>query len=364
MNCKFSIFAGPNKILELNKIIKFLKFKRPVFFVDENLAKTNTILKAIGRRKLDLIFIKQNKEPTYDDLNLFIKDKKNKIKKYDLIVSIGGGSLLDFAKGIAVLISNKGTAEKYKGFPFLKKNPIPVLAVPSTAGTGSEISFNASFVDTKTQIKMGINAERNYPIATVLDPFLCMSAPFRVFSSAGCDALVHSVESFLSPNATSASKHFSRIAFRLLCENFPKVLRGTKDPKVWLEMQWASVFAMMGLSNSSSGPAGAFSYYLGPIHRVPHGIAGAFFLGPILKITRRFKDDSLEHLAWDKKPVLPRVLRILEEAKVPKKISELGIKKFDKKKFLKFSQKVSEARRLHSIPFSDEMVRELVQTIS
>lgn len=364
MNCRFSIFAGPNKIFELNKIIKSLNFKRPVFLIDQNLAKSNTIIKAINNRKLNSIYIKQNEEPTYDDLNLFIKNKKNKIKKYDLIVSIGGGSLLDFAKGIAVLISNKGTAEKYKGFPFLKKNPIPVLAVPSTAGTGSEITFNASFVDTKTQIKMGINAECNYPIATVLDPFLCMSAPFRVFSSTGCDALVHSVESFLSPNATSASKHFSRIAFRLLCENFPKVLRGTKDPQIWLEMQWASVFAMMGLSNSSSGPAGAFSYYLGPIHKIPHGVAGAFFLRHVLKITYRNKDKTLDGLSHDKSPVLDKILRILDLAEIPKTLNGLGINDFDKNRFFEFSKKVSAARKLHSIPFTMKMVEELVEKIS
>jgi len=362
---KFTIFAAKKQAEQLRSIVRSFGYHKPLLFIDKNLQKSFYLTKILHKLKnFKKYFVSLKSEPSYDDLNEFLKLNRKSLQKVDVVIAIGGGSLLDFAKGIAVLFANKGPAEKYKGFPKIKNPPIPLIALPSTAGTGSEITFNASFVDLKTHEKMGINAINNYPVATILDPYLCVNAPFKNYSSTGCDALVHAIESFLSPRGTVASKELSRTAFKLISNNFDKILTGSKNTEIWLEMQWASVFSMMALSNSSSGPTGAFSYYLGPIHKVPHGIAGAFFLRHVLKITYRHKDKTLERLSNDKSPVLNEIFKILDLAKIPKTLNGLGINDFDKNKFFEFSKKVSAARKLHSIPFTMKMVEELVEEIS
>jgi len=344
----------------------FVNSKKVLLVTDVLIVKAHKkIVSKIDKIKKIKIFQRNNiKEPTYLELNSVIK--KFRLQKYkpDLIIGLGGGSVMDFSKGLAVLFTNCGDAKQYMGFPNLKRNPVPWIAAPTTAGTGSEIIYNASFVDEKTNIKMGINVQKNLPLFTVLDPYLCKKAPFKVFSSTGCDCLVHIVESFLSPKGSLASKNFSKSAFKLLSQSFPKILCNRGNKKSWQEMQLASVFAMVALSNSSSGPAGAFSYYLGPVHHIPHGLAGAFFLRHILKITLQRGDRAIEKISYDGDSVYKTIFRILDLAKIPKTLSSLGIHNFDKKNFLEFSKKVIAARRLHSIPFTREMVEEMVEMIS
>lgn len=358
----FKIVAQKNICLKLPKILEKNNFKNTFYIIDSKLKSYLPFTMGL-REKKSLFVYKLGGEPTYEYLEKILS-QYNGVKGFDCICGIGGGSVMDFAKGVAILSKNQGSAISFRGFPSLKNKPLPVVLVPSTVGTGSEIIFNASFTDTQSKQKLGINSVENYPRLTILDPALARNAPPSVFQSTGCDLLVHIVESFLSPHSTIPTREFSRTAYRLWSQAFPKILDGSKQFDNWEKLQWASVFGMLGLSNSSSGPSGAFSYYLGPVHKVPHGIAGAFFLRHVLKITYRNKDKTIEGLSHDKSPVLDKILRILDLAKIPKTLNGLGINDFDKNKFFEFSKKVSAARKLHSIPFTMKMVEELVEKIS
>jgi alcohol dehydrogenase class IV len=358
----FKIQVRRGILNNLPEVLCIHNYFRPLFIIDKKILKKVQFTNYFKNKQNFFVF-DLGQEPTYEYLENIAK-KFCYYKKYDCICGVGGGSVMDFAKGMAILLTNHGSAISFRGFPKLKNKPLPVVTVPSTVGTGSEIIYNASFTDTNTNQKLGINSTDNYPRLTLLDPKLAQAAPAHVFRSTGCDLLVHLVEGFLSQKSTIPSREFSQTAFRLWSQAFPKILNGSKCIDVWEKLQWSSVFAMLGLSNSSSGPSGAFSYYLGPIHRIPHGIAGAFFLRHVLKITYRHKDLSLEGLSHDKSPVLDKVLRILDLAKIPKTLNGLGINNFDKNKFFEFSKKVSAARKLHSIPFTMKMVEELVEEIS
>lgn len=214
-------------------------------------------------------------EPTYAYLEEF---RGHFDPDLDLLVGIGGGSTLDLTKAVSVLVTNPEPAIAYRGFDLVKTPGIPVVAIPTTAGTGSEVTPNAVFTDSEEQRKLGINSELYVPVLALLDPNFVASCPRSVVASSGMDALVHSVESFASKGATPASRVFSREAFRLVLRNLPVVLERPDDLEAWGAMQFGAYLGGAGLMNGGGGLTGALSYPLGVHFKVPHGVAGGIFL--------------------------------------------------------------------------------------
>lgn len=274
------VISGIDSMFELIDILdeKF-KFQNIGIVVDNNLyIKSVNVQKLIDLinkkfKKCIILKYKLKHEPTYDYLDkVKIKFKKNNKSLVDCIVGIGGGSSIDLAKGIATLIKNHKPALKYRGFPTNLNKSIPVIALPTTAGTGTELAFNAVFIDKKNNIKLGINSKNNYPVLSILDPKLISASPNTVIINSALGALIRSVETFVSPHANFISKKFSKMSFELIYQNLPKVLKNKKDYKSILKLQWAAYFSMAALSNSSSGPAGALSYFFSLNFQIPQGL--------------------------------------------------------------------------------------------
>jgi alcohol dehydrogenase class IV len=179
-------------------------------------------------------------EPTYDYLDEF---RQSFDANLDLIVGIGGGSILDLTKAISVLVTNAEPAISYRGFDLIKNPGIPVVAVPTTAGTGSEITPNAVFTDAKEKRKLGINTELYVPILALLDPYMTVSCPKPVTVSSGMDALVHAVESFVARGSTPVSRMYSREAFKLVLPNLPIVIEEPENLEARSAMQLGSVLS-------------------------------------------------------------------------------------------------------------------------
>ncbi|MBI4895173.1 MAG: iron-containing alcohol dehydrogenase [Candidatus Aenigmarchaeota archaeon] len=220
-------------------------------------------------------------EPTYDELDAITEEFRN--QKFDVIIGVGGGSIMDTAKGVCALITNPGKGIQYRGFDLLKNNPIHMIAVPTTAGTGSEVTPNAVFTDSNEQRKLGINGDKMFAYMSFLDPELTMTCPKRPTVSSGMDAIVHTLESFGSIAATPFSRMYSREAFRLLFNSLPKLVDNMNDKDLRSKMLLGSHYAGIALFNASAGPSGALSYPLGVLFKVPHGIAGAVFLPKVLR---------------------------------------------------------------------------------
>jgi alcohol dehydrogenase len=217
-------------------------------------------------------------EPDYDYLDEF---RTLVDPGADLLVGVGGGSILDLTKAVSVLVTNPKPAIEYRGFDLITEPGIPVVAIPTTAGTGSEVTPNAVFTDRHENRKGGINTEKYVPVLALLDPLLTLSCPRRATISAGMDALVHSVESFVAAGATPITRPLSREGFRLVMGNLRPAVEDPGDIEARLNMQLGAFFAGAALFNSGAGPAGALSYPIGVHYNVPHGIAGAMFLGPV-----------------------------------------------------------------------------------
>ena len=159
-------------------------------------------------------------------------------------------------------------------------DPLALITVPSIFGSGSEVSFNAVFIDEDEGKKLGINSRKNFPKKTLMDPLLTMSAPKKAVISSAMDTLVHCVDSFGSNKNTFLSKIFSITGFQ-------KTFAALRDldlavPNNRIDLAVGSVLGVTALMNSGDGPTNGFAYYFGVKNKIPHGLAGGIFLKEVM----------------------------------------------------------------------------------
>ena len=337
MKINFNIIDGKKCIFDLPLWLKKYNFNNPLILIDKNLLNNSPYIKKFIIFFKKFTFLKilydYDFEPSYEYLDNLKKQIKN-FKNYeliDVIICIGGGSTIDTGKGLSIILKNPGKSIVYRGFPtYIKKN-LPLIAIPSTTGTGSEVTYNASFIDTKTKIKMGINYENNYPILTLLDPLIVKDMPLNVLRSSGCDLLVHTLESFMSKKSNELTRELSIKAYTLISKSFLKILSNKGSINDWKNLQWACVWSMIAMSNSSAGPASAFSYLLGTHFRINHGIAGAFFLKKIIHYNYKnnyiFSRLKNKRSKKDNKKIVKEIIFLLNKCKIPDDIENLGVKR-------------------------------------
>ena len=271
----------------ISKIIPFIEenhYKKVGLIIDQALKENAFVNSFLGElEKANVIAVKWYYdlpfEPDYrslDRVKLLFKEENT--SKVDAIIAIGGGSVMDFGKGIATLVVNHEPALTYRGFPKKLVPSIPVIAVPTTAGTASEVTFNAVFTDTDSGKKLGINTHNNFPVLAVLDSNMTMNCPFNVALSSGLDALVHTFESFACKNSSLYTRLFAKEAFALLYHNIENAIKDPYDSQSRENMLFGAYLAGISLFNAGSGPAGALSYPMGVVCKIPHGIAGGFIL--------------------------------------------------------------------------------------
>lgn len=276
---------GQGIALNLAEYVGELGFRRPGVVIDKNVANIPYIKKVLGQikkrvGKVQLWEYDIPGEPDYDSLDrakiLFLDEKGSSL--VDCFIGIGGGSVIDFAKGLATLMVNQGEARTYRGFPKNLTPPLPTIALPTVAGAGTEVTYNASFIDWKEKRKMGINTLYNFPKLTILDPLLTINCPLSITVSSAMDAMVHALESYATPRANPLSKIFSLEAFRSIYQALPRVVINLADIKGRLELQLGAYLAGIAIVQAGGGPASILSYPLGVHGKVPHGLAGAVFL--------------------------------------------------------------------------------------
>ena len=274
---------GIGQLKNVNKYMKSLDTKRPVAIIDKNLINSEYLNENIDYIKgfYGNLFIEindLNSEPTYTYLEQ-IRTRIEQVKP-DLIIAIGGGSTMDIGKGICLLLTNNKSALELKGFPTNVNNPINLITIPSIFGSGSEISYNAVFIDDKEGKKLGINSKKNFPKKTIIDPLLTMTAPDDAIISSAMDSLVHCVDSFGSVKSNMLTKIHSIKGFK---SSFYTLLKeDISIPENRLNIAVGSICGIIALMNSSDGPINGFAYYFGVKNNIPHGLAGGIFLKDIM----------------------------------------------------------------------------------
>lgn len=285
--------SGDRVALTCAERVRLLGWKRAGIVIDALLLKNNPYAREVVdslTAGLDSVVVVESTlpEPTYAYLDVVRKQLADQV--LECVIGIGGGSTMDLAKGLAVLQTNAGSAINFRGFDKVGVSPLPVVALPSTAGTGSDVTPYAVFIDTEARWKFGINTEYNYPRLALYDPRFLDSCPDHVYASSGMDAMTHALESFVARSATPISRIFSIKAFELLYHYLRRVADGDRSTATKLNLLIGSGLAGVALMNAGAGPAGALSYPLGVFFEVPHGLAGSVFLPAVIEYNVRHKD--------------------------------------------------------------------------
>jgi alcohol dehydrogenase len=185
---------------------------------------------------------------------------------------------MDVAKAISILLTNGGKAEDYLGLGKIAKPGVPKIMVPTTAGTGAEVTFTAVFINEKTKSKGGMNGDPLYPNAALLDPELTVSLPPHVTAATGIDAFTHALEGYLSTQAHPISDMYALEAIEMISRNLPRAYANGNDLEARSAMLMGSLLAGKALATAGVGLVHAMAYPLGGMFGISHGLANAVLL--------------------------------------------------------------------------------------
>ena len=202
----------------------------------------------------------------------------------DLIVAVGGGSSMDTAKGISIVMTNPDRSDirSLNGLSNTVNKGMPVIAMPTTAGTAAEVTINYVITDEDRKIKMVCVDPHDIPIIAIVDTELMASMPKGLAAATGLDALTHAVEGYITKAHNLMSDMFHMKAIKLIFENLSKAVND-KDPEAIEKIGYAQYIAGMGFSNVGLGIVHSMAHQLGAVYDTPHGIANAMLLPTVMR---------------------------------------------------------------------------------
>ena len=201
----------------------------------------------------------------------------------DVIVSLGGGSVIDTAKGICIVMTEGGSLRDHQGMQMLTRPQAPHVVLPTTAGTGSEVTSGAVVLDQEQGQKIIIFEHFNTPRVAIVDPRLTATLPPQLTASTGMDAMTHAVESYVSQQRNPISDAAALHAIRLIRTHLPRVVEDGKDLASRGQMQIAALLAGWAFSNAMVGLVHAMAHSLGAVCGVPHGLANGLLLPHVME---------------------------------------------------------------------------------
>lgn len=233
-------------------------------------------------------------EPTDEYVDQALKQCK--LDHCDIVVAVGGGSCIDTAKAVAVMMTNEGYIGDYREHTF-SLPPLPLIAIPTTAGTGSEVTKVTVIIDTANDVKMMIAQPELLPRVALLDPLLTISCPPHVTAATGLDALCHAVEAYLSRRAHPLTNVLALDAIARIVHNLPLAYENGDDITAREQMAIGSMMAGAAFSNASVTLVHGMSRPMGALFHVPHGISNAMLLSAVLEFTRPAAEDRLAEIS-------------------------------------------------------------------
>ncbi|MEY2192026.1 iron-containing alcohol dehydrogenase [Neobacillus sp. BF23-41] len=254
------------------------------------------------------------------------------------VLAIGGGSSIDTAKGIAAMATNPGHILEYEGVGKIKRPPLPIIAIPTTAGTGSETTNSTIVTNRETHFKLAVLSPMLFPTLAILDPTLTLNLPQEITAATGMDALTHAIESYTSKAASPVSQGFAMQAIKMIGENLTKSYFVGTDIESREKMLVASMMAGVAFSQSRLGNVHAISHTFGGVFNIPHGIANAALLPFVMKFNLpacadKYKDIAIA-LGKDVRGLstlegagkaIESVIEMNQAMKIPLNIKDLGV---------------------------------------
>jgi alcohol dehydrogenase class IV len=277
------LITGPAAIEQLSAELTRLNVQNPLIVTDAILVKSGTVdlaLAQLGGRRYGL-FDQVKPEPEIsivEDCTRAYRDGG-----HDGLIGVGGGSAIDIAKGVAAFASHEGPLAELFGVDLVKRKGPPLIAIPTTAGTGSEVTNVAIFSDKQAQLKKGIVSDYLLPDVALVSPLMTLTCPRSVTAASGVDALVHAIESYLSVNASPITDAIALGAIKLIVKALPKAYANPSNLQAREDMATASLMAGMAFGNAGVGAVHALAYPLGGRFNIAHGVSNALLLPYVME---------------------------------------------------------------------------------
>ncbi len=315
------------------------RFKRPVLLTDKGLIAAGLVEPVIESLEAAGLSILLFDDVAADPPAVKVKEAVNAARAHraDGVIGLGGGSSMDTAKVVAVLLNSQQTLEDIYGMDMVTEKRAPLILCPTTAGTGSEVT-SISVITKEDDTKIGIVDNALYPDMAVLDPALTLGLPRHVTAATGIDAMVHAIEAYTNIHKKNPiSDALTREALRLLSQNIVRACEKPGDAAAREAMMLGAMLAGQSFANSPVGAVHAMAYPLGGIFHIPHGLSNSLMLEPVLKFNASSADHHYAELADVIAPsatgtnaekcdaFIHRTVEIVEATGVERRLSQLGI---------------------------------------
>jgi len=339
--CPTKLYLGINAHQQLGDVLAGFDAKQVFLLSDSGIAATETyalIENALEEYQVSFdAFTEIEPDPSDTTVERAYEHYQN--RKAPVVLALGGGSTIDVAKAVTILATNGGHIHDYEGFDKFSNRPIPLIAIPTTAGTGSEVSAVASITDTKRGLKMSIrSAALNPADVAILDPVVLKSLPENVAIHAGMDAFIHALESYVSLNANPITDAGNIYAIEAVARNIRPFVANRNNLQAGLQMLCAASFGAMGFSNTGAGNVHCMARFIGAFFHVPHGLATAMCLPSVVEFNLMANPEKFarvasamgEHVQGLSVPqaaerALQAIKRLCKDIRIPEKLSQVGV---------------------------------------
>lgn len=339
-------YFGPGARKELPEVLTRMGVKKALVTSDKGLIKVGTtkmvtdVLDEMGFPYDIYSEIKPN--PTVTNVKQGVEAFK--ASGADCIIAIGGGSSMDTAKGIGIVANNPefGDIVSLEGCAPTKNKSVPIIALPTTAGTGAEVTINYVIIDEERQAKMVCVDPNDIPAVAIVDPELMYSLPKGLTAATGMDALTHAIEGYITKGAWIMSDMYELQAIKMIAENLPIAVEEPTNPVGREGMALAQYIAAQAFSNVGLGLVHGMAHPMGSLHDIPHGVANALLLPTIMEFNMPTRIEKYgiiaQHMGVDTTGMTPEeaaqaavdAVRALSiRVGIPQHLSEIGITEAD-----------------------------------
>lgn len=339
-------YFGPGARKELPEVLTRMGVKKALVTSDKGLIKVGTtkmvtdVLDEMGFPYDIYSEIKPN--PTVTNVKQGVEAFK--ASGADCIIAIGGGSSMDTAKGIGIVANNPefGDIVSLEGCAPTKNKSVPIIALPTTAGTGAEVTINYVIIDEERQAKMVCVDPNDIPSVAIVDPELMYSLPKGLTAATGMDALTHAIEGYITKGAWIMSDMYELQAIKMIAENLPIAVEEPTNPVGREGMALAQYIAAQAFSNVGLGLVHGMAHPMGSLHDIPHGVANALLLPTIMEFNMPTRIEKYgviaQHMGVDTTGMTPEeaaqaavdaVRELSIRVGIPQHLSEIGITEAD-----------------------------------
>lgn len=333
------IVFGVGSLKRLPELLEKSGSKKVLVISDRGLekigvvGKVEAIVKEAGLEMESFLDIEPN--PSVDTVNAATKAYTE--SGATSIVALGGGSPMDVSKSVGVLAKFGGEITEYEGAHKVPGDIVPIIAIPTTAGTGSEVTAFSVITDTKRNYKLTVFSYKLIPSYALLDPELIMTAPASIAASCGVDAMIHALEAYISRDASPFSDAMAEKALELIGGNIRRFVANRTDVEAASAMMSGSMFAGIAFAWARLGNVHAMSHPVSAFFHVPHGVANSILLPTILEYNALADNGRYEKIynfvSKEKEAAeyfVPEMLvdeirDLCEELNIPASLSEVGV---------------------------------------